>query len=111
MCCRDLIRNKTITMEDAMEARKLVDFPGGLELHIGVRLPRLPCGGSGPLTPRFTSGLGKLRRISRHSGCPRPQANQCKERQSSAVCQPRVTLGADTTCLGGPGLLAREEWE
>ncbi len=36
MMLRDLIRNKTITMEDAMEARKLVDFPGGLELHIGV---------------------------------------------------------------------------
>lgn len=33
---RDLIRKKVISMEDAMEARKLVDFPGGLELHIGV---------------------------------------------------------------------------
>ena len=33
---RDLIRSKKITMEDAMEARKLVDFPGGLELHIGA---------------------------------------------------------------------------
>ena len=40
---RDLIRSKTITMEDAMEARKLVDMPGGLELHIGVRgLPPAP---------------------------------------------------------------------
>ncbi|CAK0735983.1 hypothetical protein CVIRNUC_000672 [Coccomyxa viridis] len=37
----DLIRNKTITMEDAMEARKLVDFPGGLELHIGMFIPTL----------------------------------------------------------------------
>jgi hypothetical protein len=30
------MRKKTLTMEDAIEARKLVDFPGGLELHIGV---------------------------------------------------------------------------
>jgi hypothetical protein len=43
---RDLIRSKKITMEDAMEARKLVDFPGGLELHIGVseRLSSARCG-------------------------------------------------------------------
>ena len=26
-------------MEDGLEARKLVNFPGGLELHIGVRWP------------------------------------------------------------------------
>ncbi|BDA40509.1 Peroxisomal acyl-coenzyme A oxidase 1 [Coccomyxa sp. Obi] len=37
----DLIRKKVITMEDAMEARKLVDFPGGLELHIGMFIPTL----------------------------------------------------------------------
>jgi len=24
-------------MEDGLEARKLLNFPGGLELHIGVR--------------------------------------------------------------------------
>ena len=35
--CRNLIRSKKISMEDGMEARKLVNFPGGLELHIGVR--------------------------------------------------------------------------
>ncbi|EIE26831.1 acyl-CoA oxidase [Coccomyxa subellipsoidea C-169] len=35
------IWKKVITMEDAMEARKLVDFPGGLELHIGMFIPTL----------------------------------------------------------------------
>lgn len=31
-------------MEDGLEARKLVNFPGGLELHIGVRWPSsFPC--------------------------------------------------------------------
>ena len=36
---RQLIRSKKISMEDGLEARKLVNFPGGLELHIGVRWP------------------------------------------------------------------------
>ena len=34
-------------MEDGLEARKLLNFPGGLELHIGVRWPSsFPCLGS-----------------------------------------------------------------
>ena len=33
---RDLMRQKKITMEEGKEARKLLNMPGGLELHIGV---------------------------------------------------------------------------
>ena len=36
---RDLIREKKITFEEAREARKLLNMPGGLELHIGVSHP------------------------------------------------------------------------
>ncbi|KAK9834972.1 hypothetical protein WJX81_000797 [Elliptochloris bilobata] len=36
-----LIRSKKISMEDGMEARKLLNFPGGLELHIGMFIPTL----------------------------------------------------------------------
>ena len=31
------MRSKEIDMEEAREARKLLNMPGGLELHIGVR--------------------------------------------------------------------------
>ena len=34
--CRDLVQAKKITFEEAREARKLLNMPGGLELHIGV---------------------------------------------------------------------------
>ena len=33
------MRSKKISWDDALEARKLMNFPGGLELHIGVRSP------------------------------------------------------------------------
>lgn len=36
--CRDLVQSKKITFEEAREARKLLNMPGGLELHIGVRV-------------------------------------------------------------------------
>jgi hypothetical protein len=34
--CRDLMREKKITFGEGKEARKLLNMPGGLELHIGV---------------------------------------------------------------------------
>ena len=32
------MREEKVTQEDALEIRKLLSFPGGLELHIGVGL-------------------------------------------------------------------------
>lgn len=37
--CRDLMRERKITLEEGKEARKLLNMPGGLELHIGVPPP------------------------------------------------------------------------
>lgn len=46
------MRTKKITFEEAREARKLLNMPGGLELHIGVsQLPRT-------LHPGLTSACG-----------------------------------------------------
>ena len=33
------IREKAVDVEEALTLRLMVDFPGGLELHIGVRAP------------------------------------------------------------------------
>ena len=41
MGIRDLVRKENLTYEDAMTIRKLVDLPGGFELHYGMFLPTL----------------------------------------------------------------------
>ena len=39
---RDLVQKKQLNLEQAKEARKLLNMPGGLELHIGVSCSFLP---------------------------------------------------------------------
>lgn len=40
--CREKMRREKLSVEDGITMRTLVDFPGGLELHIGVS-PGVPC--------------------------------------------------------------------
>ncbi len=34
--CREKMKREKLSLEDGLMMRSLVDFPGGLELHIGV---------------------------------------------------------------------------
>ena len=36
--CRDMVRSRQISVEDGTTMRSMLFMPGGLELHIGVRI-------------------------------------------------------------------------